>query len=71
MAKNTIVAISKEVYEKIGDLIILNKVKSYKSYVESLILLEWQKNKKSIDQIKALQISKKSENNVDIENEQG
>lgn len=56
--KNQVLTVSDETYNKVKDLSVIFNAKSLREVTTTLINTEWEKNKETIEKIKALQVSK-------------
>lgn len=54
--KNQVLTVSDETYNKAKDLVVVFNAKTLRKLTTKLIDIEWEKNKESIEKIKALQV---------------
>lgn len=54
--KSQVLTVSDETYNKAKDLVVVFDAKTLRELTTKLIDIEWEKNKESIEKIKALQV---------------
>lgn len=55
--KNQVLTVTDETYNKAKDLVVVFNTKTLRELTTKLINTEWEKNKETIEKIKALQVS--------------
>lgn len=56
--KNQVLTVTDETYNKAKDLVVVFNTKTLRELTTKLINTEWEKNRETIEKIKALQVSK-------------